>query len=649
MTSFFRFLSRWPLAGLLLLLVGLAGAPAQAQVLDDSTKVIYGPKTTRLVYEADILRDSTEGAILDTSLTRWTQARFWYHDTTFQQDLGAVVTASRPLLYQPNIQLGARFGRNSFDKYARNAADIPYYDSRSPYSFFRVVQSGEGEQVFEISYSRSLGKNFSVGIAYERFASNKILNASGRSGLVEHSNLLLFGRFQTANDRYHLLFNIGNVRHKASEQGGIRPLAGENLPRDLFDYERQSVYLTKAQNTEDRDQLHLLQTYRLLGRGLTLYHVFDIHRQYNSYRDEAIPNDGSRLLFYPTTLNNTSNTLDRAEYRQVENTVGVLGRTDRVEYRLYARNRGYDLTSKTATATSTADRPVLKEGAPYRSGNQSFVGGTAAFNYRKIYAVEAAGEYMFFDEYWLRSTVRTGPLSGEVLLTSYSPTLTQQEFVGNHYQWPDTTKPRKELWRNRFSNTTALHFTARLRQRLPGFADHHFEASGSFVNLSNLVYYGTDGRPTQNTSDNQLLILFARHQIRFGRVVFDNQATYTQGGDVSGIRIPKLVGFSRVYYQSYIFRKALFSQVGVETYFQSRYRAFDYSPSTQQFYQQDLFTIRSYPIADVFFVADIKSVSVFLKFAYVNQGIHRDGYFTTPYYTGYPRRFQLGVKWNFFN
>ena len=54
-------------------------------------------------------------------------------------------------------------------------------------------------------------------------------------------------------------------------------------------------------------------------------------------------------------------------------------------------------------------------------------------------------------------------------------------------------------------------------------------------------------------------------------------------------------------------------------------------------------------MVDVFFVADIKAVSVFLKVAYVNQGLRDNGYFTTPYYTGYPRRFQLGVRWNFFN
>ena len=118
---------------------------------------------------------------------------------------------------------------------------------------------------------------------------------------------------------------------------------------------------------------------------------------------------------------------------------------------------------------------------------------------------------------------------------------------------------------------------------------------------------------------------------------------------MAGLRIPALVTESRAYYEAYIFRKALFSQTGLEVYYQSAYRAFAYSPSTQQFYQQDKFTIGAYPIVNAFFSADIKTVSVFLKVAYLNQNVGRDGYFATPYYSGYPRRFQFGVRWNFFD
>ncbi|HEX8330051.1 MAG TPA: putative porin [Hymenobacter sp.] len=647
----------------------LGPASGWAQVVDDSTKVLYGPKTTRVIYEAEVLRDSTSGTPLDTTLTRWPQERFWMHDTTFQQDLGAVGTASRPLLYQPNFQLGARFGRNVFDKYARDASSVAYYDSRSPYSFFRVVQSGAGEQVFEISYSRSLKKNFSIGLAYERIASNKILGVlRNRDGLVEHSNLLLFGRYQNDDERYHLLFNVSNVRHRAIEQGGIWPITtttrlpsgedsiiGQTRPRDLFNYDQERVYLTQAANNEDRDELYFTQTYRLLDRGLTLYHTFDAKRQYNNYSDQALRPREDPGFFYPRVLRSETNTLDRAEFRQVENTLGVLGRTKSVEYRLYARDRIASLTSQTLEQGATAANLRLTR-IPTRNFNEVFFGGTAAFNYRTIYAVETSGEIhplSFTDdsysspEYWLRGSIRTGPFSVEAISNSYVPTLTQQEFVGNHYEWhhlPGTN--------NEFRNTNTNQLMGRVQLKLSDFGvftNQRFEASGGVVNIIDLVYYNTAGEPEQISDARNLVIGFARHQVKIGRVSFDNQATYTRGGDVNGIRIPSLVTNSRVYYESYIFKKALFSQVGAEVYFQSRYKAFDYSPSTQQFYQQNHFTIRSYPVANVFFVADIKAVSVFLKMAYVNQGIHRDGYFTTPYYTGYPRRFQLGVKWNFFN
>ncbi len=697
---FLFFLSRcrsgWAARAALLALVLLMALGARAQVVDDSTKVLYGPKTTRVIYEADVLRDSTAGVLIDTTLTRWPQARFWFHDSTFQQDLGTVGSASRPLLYQPNLQLGARLGRNVFDKYARDAAQVPYYDSRSPYSFFRVVQSSSGEQVFEISYSRSLKKNFSVGAAYERIASNKIIGttsgAVGGVGLVEHSNVLFFARYQSEDGRYHLLANINTSSHRAVEQGGVWPLPLEitdpvnPYPGNLFNYSSERVYLTGAQNAEDREQFHLFQSYRLLGRGLTVYYIFDARRQYNGYSDAAIPYDLSGpLLFYPRADSTRSITLDRADYKQLENTVGLMGHTSTLEYRVYGRLRdGLLITHLNHMITIPPITPTgiptpgtaLRQAIPIRSYTEEFVGGTLAFNYHTIYAVEVTGELKVPDlkqlrdsifrtisnsEYWLRGTVHTGPLSGEVLLSSYSPTLTQREFVGNHYTWHNADKNGNAT----FNNTTTQQFTGRLRLPLPGFADHSFDASVSGVRINNLVYYrqdstrnqklSQDGEPAQlggNDAKN-LLIVTARHRVRFGRFAFDNQATYTGGNaggkDGEGLRIPLLVTESRVYYQSYIFGKAMFTQTGLELYYQSEFKGYNYSPSTQQFYLQDNFKMGGYAVASAFFVADIKAVSVFLKVPYFNQGLGRAGYFASPFYPAYPRRFQFGLNWRFFN
>jgi hypothetical protein len=651
----------------LILLVGLllgAARPGQAQIVDDSTKVLYGPKTTRVIYEADLQHDSTRGVLIDTSLVRWSQQRFWYHDSTFHQDLGTVGSASRPLLYRTNLALGARLGRTVFDRFALKGSEVPFYDSRSPYSFFRYIQSSMGEQVFEISYSRSLKKNFSIGAAYERIASNKLLGTNTSEGLVEHNAARFFARYQTDDDRYHLLVSLVDTRHRAAEQGGILPLATEQYPSDLFNYDREQVRLSYAFNTDDRDELRLFHSYRLLGRGVTAYHILDAQRQYNGYLDNnltatnaANTTDGA---FYPAIRRNTSLTADRVTYRQVENTVGLLGRTDRIEYNLYARSRIASLReSPTPAPTTGAPTGGLVEPLA-DTYNQVFLGGNAAFNYRTIYAVEVAGEYLplgssnTLGEYWLRGRIRTGPLSAELLTSSVTPDLTQQHFASNHYQW-----------NNSFSNTLTNQLAVRLQQRLPFLADHTLEASATVVNLTNPMYYAPDpggpvnttqrltplGGPAQFSGSKQLLIGFVRHRFRVGKVFFDNQGTYTVGADSTNeaIRIPTLVTQSRVFYQTYVFKKALLGQVGAEVYYQTRFKAYAYSPSTQQFYVQNYFTIRDYAVANVFLTADIKAATIFFKVAYLNQGLDAGGYFTTPYYTGYPRRFQFGVRWRFFS
>ena len=616
----------------------------QAQVVDDTTKVLYGPKTTFVIREADVLREKHEGRMIDTTLVGIQQSRNWYHDSTFQQDLGTAGTASRRLLWAPNTQIGARLGRNVFDRYMRNSATIPYYDTRSPYTFFRFVQGGSGEQAFELSYSRSIKRNANVGFAYERFSSNKILANVGAEGLSRHSGVLFFVRYQTDDDRYHLLFNVNTARHEAVEQGGILPQPTDtvnNTLTTLFDYGEEQVRLTQATSNDDRDQIHLAHTYRLLGRGLTAFHVMDISRQTSSYNDAAISRGATGPLFYPETRFSPNVTDDEASFEQAENSVGVLGATKLVEYRLYGRHR----LARLATS-SRIEESVLASNLPTRTYNQLFVGGNAAFRYR-IFGVEAAGEIKAPDitkpgpangvlEYWGRAAARTGPLTAELYSASYSPTLTEREFRGNSYEWENYG----------FENTFVNQLTGRLDQTL---GRQRLQASVALVNISRLVYYNQEAQPAQLSAERQLVIVGVRHRFQVGHFFADNQGTYTVGGDDEGLRIPALVADAKLYYQGYIFKKALFTQIGTELYYQSRFRAYDYSPSTQQFFVQDHFVIRRYSLLDAFVNIDIRTVSVFLKMAYLNQGLHRNGYFTTPYYTGQPRRFEVGLRWQFFD
>ncbi|HLK97081.1 MAG TPA: putative porin, partial [Hymenobacter sp.] len=377
----------------------------------------------------------------------------------------------------------------------------------------------------------------------------------------------------------------------------------------------------------------------LLNRGFTAYHIVDWRRQWNRFQDTRLPvtTDTNVLLYYPQARLSRTATDDRAQTQQVENTVGVLGRTEAVEYRLYARQRNLSLLNRNLLGDPGITQDVA--GREFTGLDQIFLGGTAAFRY-KIFAIETAGELKLADEYWLRGAAKLGPLTGELLSTSYSPTLTQQEFDGNHYRWNNIGSDKD------FRNTKVNQLTVRADQTL---GRHRVEASTALINITDLVYYDEVGVPTQFGSDRRLLTASLRHRFNVGNFFLDNQAHATSGGDDEAVRIPALLTNSKVYYQGYLFKQALFGQVGAEVYYQSTWRPYDYSVSTQQFYAQNTFKAANFAVADVFVSGDIRTVAVFLKVAYVNQGIGRNGYFTTPYYTGLPRRFQLGIRWQFFD
>ncbi|MBT2557634.1 hypothetical protein J7E24_07550 [Hymenobacter sp. ISL-91] len=637
----------------LLLLAGLLGLgllrpqAGHAQILDDSTRTRYGAHTTFILKERDLLQGDTVGRMVDSTLTRLPQQRYWTHDTTFQQTLGYFGAASRPLLWEANRQLGARLGRTVFDQYARGPEDVNYYDTKSPYTFFRFFQGNPYEQVFELGYARSLKKRFNAGFNYERFGANKAIAVSNtKTGQVEHNNFVFFARYQSLNNRYQAMGHFSTARHTLAEQGGIRPLATDTSLSELFDYQREEVRLSNAKNRDSRDRVRLLHSYQLLGRGFTAYHLFNFSRQLNRYTDEQPSPGGVRNPFYPINRLSTAATDDRAEFRQLENTVGVMGQSQRVNYRLYGRYRTYSLETRSAYGVP----PVVREALPtVDEPSQLFAGGTAAFQYRQ-FAIETAGEVkpsVEQLEYWLSGRARLGFLSGEVLLTSVAPTLTEQQFSGNHF-----------AWNTDFKNVNVLQLRVRAARQL---GRHFVEAVGTVANIGNYIYYSVDpdsqtdqvhlAGPAQQSDAFRIISFMGHYRGSVGKLFFETQATATlgAGSDNPALRIPAVVGEARVYYQGYLFKNALLGQVGVQGYYQSRWKAYDYSPSTQQFFVQDHFTIRNVPVADVFLNADIKTVGVFLKMSYINQFLPQNGYFTAPYYAALPRRLQFGLRWQFFN
>ena len=167
---------------LILLLVLVPTAAVWAQILDDSTKQVYGPETTEYTKEEHIKYDDPKVYPIDTLVANRHKHNFVNRLDNKMQDLGNIGTAIRPLYYEMPDFIGKSSGFNSFDTYYIKPQDIRYYDTKSPYSRLGVTFGGNGRSMVDVSFSRSDSTVFSVGFDFKRITSDKQVGALQSSG-----------------------------------------------------------------------------------------------------------------------------------------------------------------------------------------------------------------------------------------------------------------------------------------------------------------------------------------------------------------------------------------------------------------------------------------------------------------------------------
>ena len=610
------------------------------RILNDSAQTRYGAKTTAVFTEADLLRGRPRPQPVDTAFREFWNPRRWYHDSsTFQQDLGNVGSAARPLVWPVGVpQAGIRWGRRAFDRYAYDPAVIPYYDTRSPFSSLAYIQGARGEQVFEGRYTRNVKRALNFGGAYQRLSANKqFATTLPKDNYLTHAAFNTWATYGTADSVWRVLASYAHMSHEVVEQGPV--LADPTDSAGL--YANTPVALAFATNREFRNSWRLTNLVRLAGPGLQLFYTFDRRVQRHRFADTdlqfATQNQAREHTFFPAMLLDTIRTQDDARFRLNQHTAGVLGTARFGAYRIYAARRDarYQLYFPGGPVAVGAGDAAAS--APRQVGRLA-VGGEAGFRVRDVVSVTVDGELQSGDNtHWLRATGRFRFLTVSQLRNGYAPTITENALYGNHFRWE-----------NDFRNTQRDETRASVVARV---GCHRLWLDGALTRVRNLVYFDALSRPRQETTTLTLGTVQARWRGQFNWLRTDVRAAYTAlpGRAAAVIRTPPLLADVLLYYEGPLVKKSLFGQAGVQVYSQADARTLGWQPATQQFVLQDRQLVRTYPQVDVFLAADLRNVNLFLKMAHVNQGLPRNGYYVTAGYPQLRRSFTFGVKWLFFD
>jgi len=592
-------------------------------LLDDSTKQVYGPRTTLYFYEHLLRNNRFEKYEIDTSLTGFHNyepvARTWYK----YQDLGNIGSASQPVFYDIPDQIGRTSGFHVYDLHYRSPENMVYYDTKSPYTNLAAFFGGGNRNMLDITFARNINPRWNVGFNFHTIRARKVLNPARRDdNMVDQNTYSLQTSYRSENEKYFLLANFTRMRHLVNEQGGIIPPSIDSTSL-YFTYEDSKVWLRNSRAVDLRQDYHLYHQYEIL-KGWQVYHVFDKKKQEVSFISNLNSPDSLFFNLYapPPRMDTTNNVNHFSEWR---NEMGFKGDLGPIYYNAYVKFR-----------TGRMASPFFESNNNF---NELYLGGQLRGQISERWYFEADGEYLIPQGFRIRGIFRSPFLDLTYTKALYRPTMAQEMFMGNHYRWTN----------NNFSNIGVDQIKGELKA---DFAKISIRPSLTINRVNNYVVYNRAQVPEQVDAEAFMVIPGVKANFAFGSLTMQNEVIYTAvtGGASDAFRIPEWFINSRIFYDTPLFDENIFIQVGVEARYRSDYFAHAYMPATQQFYLQDRFSVHGYPVLDAFLNFRINRTRLLLRYNHLNQNmLAQPGYFVTPDYTGLKGMLDVGINWSFFD
>ena len=590
----------------------------------------YGPANTRYTYEENFKFNTlifTNPDSLPYNLHRFSDLE---RSNYTIQNLGNLGTAQRSLFFEPNKNIGKRSGFNAFDAFYTSPDKIRYFDTRSPYTDVYAAFGGGGRAFTKVLFTLNDSIQFNIGFNINSIRADKQLAFLQRGDRnVQGTDWNVFGFLRPLKaPRYLLLFNLTNMNHEVTEQGGIldtylQPSA-PNDSLSFFDYVDEDVLLNEAQSIEKRSGFHIYQQYDL-DSIFQVYHTMSYQQQLVRFQDAYDLSSSDSLFYRPTSTDQVmENVIERTRFTSLVNELGLKGLTKKFAYTVFYKNR---IVRNDNVQLETKFEEV-----------EHYLGGTLRQQLTPKIFLNATGSYLIGGNYYLEGEFSSDFFEATFTRVNRQPSFLQSRFTG-----------QQDSWDNSFNNEISDNLTGRVKL---GNARYRFEPFARLHRISDYLYFDTDLRPAQANSDVLQTTIGADFNLKISpKWMWSNTLYYNNvsGGSANVFRIPELMALSQIAYRNELFDGRMAIQVGADVHYRSRFTGYGYNPMIQQFHLQNDFENPEALKVDVFLNFKVEHFLLFLKSSNFTQNFFTDGYFITPRYTGPRRTIDVGVRWLFFD
>lgn len=599
-----------------------------SQIVNDSAQSVYGPKTTLWISENDLFLNKKNYQPLDTNLSNYHRWTYVQRFKNFYQDLGTMGTAMNPLFPATSETIGATPGYSVYSPYYDTEAPV-YFDTKSPYSSFRLVWGGNGRAISKMEYSRNINPRWNFGFNYRPLLVDKQLQRTkGNRQTIDHY-YDLYSSYKSKNDHYLLLFNFRRLRHRVNEIGGIY-LVKDTTTNAYYDPNAQP-YLLAAQSEEKKLSMHVYQQYQLAS-PFQVYHRLDITKQLNRFTDKKSSETNYQKFFSFTNIApdiDTINVNDGIEFKSMVNEVGIKGNAAFLFYNFYYKLRTFSTYNKYVDETLLSFK---------NDGIENYVGGKIAFQFDSLSELSGNAEYLLDGNYRLQADLKTPWLDAKGSSILAKPGFLSQAYRGSHNEWV-----------NDFSNTFSNQLEVFLKAK---WGPLFISPGARYTALNNYIYYKENNiageqsvLPAQSSGSQQVFSPELRMELRFFKNFYLRpQVIYSSllKNDDNALRIPQWFANGQLAYENMMFKNNMQAQIGFDFHWRSSYAALGYDPAIQQYYVQNTFISQAYPLVDIFLNGKFKRGRFFFKYHNLVQAITGKGYLITPGYRGQPNVMDFG-------
>lgn len=599
-----------------------------------------------------LLNQGTQTRQIDTSLINFQNYSPLYQPKRPTIGLGSLGIAYRDLLFTPNRKIGFDAGFHALDHYLLTQDDIRYYRARSPYTELYYVNGSLQEQVFRVTHSQNVKRNFNVGANYNRIGSEGFYANQN----ADHLNAALFTWYESPGKRYNLLANALFNTIKAGENGSTT---------------NDSIFISTTSLRKDAQIVRLKATGPDRPQQIWKQKSFFLKQSYNIGRIDSLISDSLGTQILPTQRVSHAVTYTTDRYKFFRNEPDLLGALPTItvpdstrtndstmvsnlrnefNYSFYLRGKTvsflknevkldlglqHDLyTYEQKDYKANFQNITLKAGIGYRFSDKINIEA----NLQQIAQGRNAGDFL----YEANTNFLLSKSIGRIVLGAYSQNKSpDQMFERVDYQFH---KWDLSFDRMKVNNLSFAYENPKLR----------FYGKAEYFLIDNYHYYKETAiarqvEPAQLSNSMNLLKISVGKDFRFGKFNLENYVVYQKTDYQDVLRTPEIYMYNSFYYATRLF-KVLYTNIGFDVRFNTPYNNPAYSINTSQFYNNNSpVEFSSKPVVDVWIKANLKRTSLFVKYDYASQGLFSNGFYTVNKYPMHDALLKFGLSWKFYN